>query len=500
MTKRYKHNLSYERALTCDMGELIPVGVQDVLPGDAFRHQTSLILRTTPLVTPLMHSVDVKLAHFYVPYRQIWDDSDDFFTGGEDGTSTPTHPYVSLSSVAEGSLWDYLGIPPGTYSTALEVNALYLRAYAHIYNNYYRDQDLVTSLTIDTTSGADSTTATAVQNVAWAKDEFTAARPWEQRGTEVSVDLTEDAPVYGIGRYNQTFSGGAITAYETGGSSGDSWSSSAAADQSGGKLYVEEDPNNTGYPNIYADLSNVTGISVSDLRQSIGLQKFMERMARTGARYQEYLKGLGIYGDDLRLMNPLYLAGGRNTIQFSEVVATGSESGSTNVGDIKGHGIAAVQSNRYVKFFKEHGCILTLLTVRPRPMYTQAVDKKFLRTTKEDYYQSELARIGDRAILNKEVYSEHTTPAGTFGYGPRYNEYRFNRNTVHGGFHSTYNDWHLGRIHSSSPALNQSFIECNPSKRVFAEQTYDALKVKCFHNVQARRMVIPHGDPGFQGL
>lgn len=498
--RKYKHDLSYERALTCDMGELIPVGIQDVLPGDAFRHQTSLILRTTPLLTPILHSVDVKLSHFYVPYRQIWDDAEDFFTGGEDGTSTPTHPYVSLGSVTEGTLWDYLGIPPATYGTALEVNALYLRAYAHIYNEYYRDQDLVTKLTIDTTSGQDTTTASSVQNVAWAKDEFTAARPWEQRGTEVTVSLGDDAPISGIGKLNNTtWTSGPGTAYETDGSASTNYANYKASNATNA-IIIEEDPNNAGYPNIRADLSAATGLSISDLRQSIGLQKFMERMARTGARYQEYLKGLGIMGDDLRLNNPLYLAGGRNTIQFSEVIATGSESGSTNVGDIAGHGIAAVQSNRYVKFFKEHGCIITLLSVRPKPMYTQAVSKNFLKTTKEDYYQPELARIGDRIIQNKEVYSEHSSPTGTFGYGPRYNEYRFNRNTVHGGFHSDYNDWHLGRIHSGDTALNQSFIECNPSKRVFAEQTKDALKVKCFHNVQARRMVIPKGEPGFGGL
>lgn len=491
-----KQSLSHQRNLTFDMGELIPIMWKNVYPGDRFRHRTDLVLRLTPLLAPVLHKVDVRIHHFYVPFFQIWDDMEDFYTGGADGTSTPTAPYIDLNAatVAEGSLLDYLGIPPANYTgSGIEINALPVRAYSHIFNEYYRDLDLVTALTIDTTSGADTTTNTSVQNIAWSKDEFTACRPWPQKGTAVSIPLAGEAPVSGIGVVGAAGGASGAIMRETEGTApvdyAGSWTDTSNV------IGIEEDSSNADYPNIYADLSGATGVSIAQLRESVGLNEFMERIARHGNRYMDLLAQRGVKGDDARLGNPVYLGGGKNAIQFSEVVAQGTESGSTNLGDLAGHGVASVQSNRYVKFFKEHGLVMSMLSVRPKSVYTQAIPREFFLTTKEDYYNPELAGIGDQIITNKEVYSEHSSPDGTFGYGPRYNECRYIANSVHGGFHSDYNDWHLGRIHSGDIALNSSFINCNPSKRIFAEQTKDALKATVFHSLQAIRPMTSVGRP-----
>ena len=174
MPKRNKFSRSHYNLLTCNMGELIPIYCDEVLPGDIWQHRISALIRLSAQVYPVMHPVRVRMHSWYVPYRLIWDDYEDFFTGGNDGDQTPSHPYLTLTNPAEGSLHDYLGFPPGTYSRT--VNVLFHRAYAKIYNEHYRDQDLITELTIDTTSGEDTTTSTSVKKVAWEKDRFTTSR------------------------------------------------------------------------------------------------------------------------------------------------------------------------------------------------------------------------------------------------------------------------------------------------------------------------------------
>ncbi len=194
-----KYNLSHYIDLTCDLGQLIPIMAEEVLPGDIWKHHTTAFLRVTPLLAPVMHPVEMRIHHFYVPNRIIWDDWEDFITGGPDGDDTTTHPTIDLlgaSTAAQGSLADYLGIPTGSDIT---VNALPFRAYAKIVNEYYRDQDIVTEIGLSEASGDDSTTNTSIQNCAWAKDYLTAARPWTQKGSEVTIPLGTRAPVRGIG-------------------------------------------------------------------------------------------------------------------------------------------------------------------------------------------------------------------------------------------------------------------------------------------------------------
>lgn len=500
--KRSKHSLSHFRLLTCNQGELVPVGLTEVLPGDTMQHATSLLVRVSPLLTPVMHPVHVRVHHWFVPHRLVWNDWENFITGGPDGLNASVFPTITPntgSGYAVGSLGDYLGVPTGVDD--LPHSALPFRAYALIWNEWYRDQDLHSALTIDLTDGADTTTNTTLQNVCWEKDYFTSARPWAQKGPAVSLPLGTRANVKGIGLYAPNGSPvSGFSNFQTGGSvasSSTGWkiegdSASPGAGES--NLFVEKDAANVAgdYPKIYADLSTATSATINELREALAIQRYEEARARYGSRYTEYLRYLGVRSSDARLQRPEYLGGGKQTIQFSEVLQTGvttSGTPSTGVGSMLGHGIGAVRSNRYRRFFEEHGYVVSLMSVLPKTMYTNGLARHWNRTSKEDFYQKELEHIGQQEILNKELYWAHATPNGTFGYQDRYDEYRRNESSVHGDFRSTLNMWHMGRIFSSDPALNSTFVGANPTNRVYQSTSADQLYVMAMHSIQARRMV-----------
>lgn len=486
--KRSKFSLSHYKLATMDLGYLVPLTWYEVIPGDSVQQATSALVRVTPLLSPVMHPVRVRIHHWFVPNRLIWEDFEDFITGGEDGTSTPEHPYIVLNGAIGGALYDNLGIPQATYSS-FNVSALPFRAYQLIYNHNYRDQDLVDPAALSIASGQDSTTYKSLQKVAWEKDYFTTARPWEQKGDEVTIPLVGDAPVLGIGTKDQTWPYTNQQVYETGGSGTTTYAKARVFDSSASQheQYVEEDPSNTGYPFIRADLSAVSGVTINDLRLALAIQRMQEARARYGSRYVEYLKYLGITPADGRLNNPEYLGGGRQTIQFSEVLQTAE--GTDPVADMKGHGIGAVRTNRWRRFFGEHGIVMSLMSVVPKAIYCNSMDRAWFREVKEDYFTRELQFIGEQEIYYKETYSEHSTPDEIFGYQQRYDEYRQKHSRISGDFLGTLNHWHYGRIHSGDTALNQTYIECTPTKRVYADQAGKSLYVMSNHSIQARRPI-----------
>jgi len=492
--KRSKFSLSNTKLLSCDMGELIPCGMFEVLPGDSIQQSTNLLVRASPLLAPVMHPVDVRIHHWYVPYRIIWSNFEDFITGGPDGmdaTVYPTWDAQSGGSTVVGSLPDYLGVPlAGGGGAALPVSALPLRAYALIWNEFYRDQDLETALTVNLGDGNDATTNKLLQHVNWEKDYFTSARPWEQKGPAITIPLGTTAPVEAkttsttdqmfLRRVdNNALAGTAATLQNTSG--GILESTSGGVD-----LYV--DPGNR----LQADLSTASSITINLLREALALQRFEEARARFGSRYVEYLRYLGVRSSDARLQRPEYLGGGRQTISWSEVLQTAE--GTDPVGSLKGHGIAGVRSNRYRRYFEEHGLVMSLLSVRPKTIYMQGLSRMWTRTAKEDFWQKELEGIGQQAILNKEVYADHADINGTFGYQDRYDEYRRQESSVAGEFRtSTLNHWHMAREFSSSPALNASFVKAVPTERTFAVPSEDVLYIYARHSIQARRLVAQTG-------
>lgn len=501
--KRSKHSLSHFRNTTFNMGELVPISVIETLPGDSIQMSSSALIRTSPLLAPVMHPVHVRVHHWFVPHRLVWSDWQNFITGGKDGLNASVFPTITPntgSGYAVGSLADYLGVPTGVDD--LPHSALPFRAYALIWNEFYRDPVLQTELTIDLTDGADSTTSIALQNVCWEKDYFTSARSDAQLGAAVSLPLGTSATV-------KTNSTALLT-----GSQNPMYMKDAAAGAapSFGRYLMTgaADPNRVDYAttgptaagfglypsNLYADLATATGSTINQLRENFAIQTFLERRSRYGPRYSEYLRSLGVQSSDARLQRPVYLGGGRQTIQFSEVLQTGvttSGTPSTGVGSLLGHGIGAVKSNRFRAFFEEHGYVISLMSVLPKTMYVNGLPRHWSRTSKYDFWQKEFQHIGQQAVLNKEVYWAHATPNGTFGYQDRYDEYRRHESSVHGDFRSTLNMWHLGRIFSSDPALNSTFVSSNPATRIFQSTTSDQLYVMAMNSVQARRLVAKEG-------
>jgi len=495
--KRNKFSLSNTKLLSCDMGEIVPIGLTEVLAGDSIQQSTSALVRAAPLLSPVMHPVHVNIHHWFVPHRLVWEDWESFITGGPDGMDASVFPTIESPAVtgfAVGSLGDYLGAPTGI--PGLEVSALPFRAYALVFNEWYRDQDLVTPLTIDTGSGPDTTTSTSLQVGAWEKDYFTTSRPWEQKGPAITIPLGTNAPVTGIGVKNSPNANNTSGLWESNSTTsqtfGNSFTASAGSDLHF-KMQGSGAAGSSNKPQIFADLSNASAVTVNVLREALALQRYEEARARYGSRYIEYLRYLGVRSSDARLQRPEYLGGGKETIQFSEVLQTSE--GSDPVGTMRGHGISAARSQRFRRFFEEHGYVLSFCVVRPKTIYGNALFRHWNRRTKEDFWQKELQHIGQQEVLNKEVYAGHTDPDGIFGYQDRYDEYRRTESSIAGEFRtSLLNFWHMARIFSSDVALNADFVKCIPTERTFAVPSQDVLYIMARHRIQARRLVAATGE------
>lgn len=504
--KRSVFNLSHEHKLTCDMGKLIPIFCEDVLPGDTFKVKTDLVVRLEALIAPIMHRVDVYTHFFFVPNRLIFDKWEDFITGGEDGNDSTSAPVIeapSSTGFAIGSLADYFGIPTGVPN--LEVSALPFRAYNLIYNEWYRDENVINEVAISKGAGTDSTTSTSLLSRAWEHDYFTSCLPWTQRGSEVSLPLGINAPV--IAKKNKLTQVNAYIAED-----GTLANTSFGVRTTGGANSVIGQINGTNPPsadfdtNLYTDLAQATASTINNLRQAFNVQRFMEISARGGARYIEsILSHFGVKSSDSRLQRPEYLGGGRSPIVISEVLQTSETSGDQALGRMAGHGFSAQRTHEFKRFFEEHGWIIGIMSIMPRTSYQQGLNRMWSRNTRYDYYWPVFAHLGEQGVLNKEIYAQAPSVVDAngvsvnekvFGYQARYQEYRERESQVHGTMRSSLNFWHMGRIFGSLPELNANFINSDPTKRVDAVTTEDNCIVNIYHNVKAIRPLPRRGNPG----
>jgi hypothetical protein len=474
--KRYKYDLSNYKLGTFDMGKLYPVGLTEVVRGDSIRHKTNALLRFDPMLKPVMHPIQTTLMQFFIPHRITWEGWEDFITAGADGNNADTIP--TLAHGGAKSLHDYFGVDP---DTSFPISALPIWAFNKTYNEFFRDQDLQQERQLDDTT---------IPLVSWSKDYYTTARPWEQKGDAITIPLGNSAPVIPNPDDDQRENGALFRkSVDDDISPSADLGTSANGTLQDGTFAGYIDPNDT----LIADLQNAEALPVNEWRRAFALQRFAEARARYGSRHAEFLRYYGIKNRDARLQRPQMLGGGKATMSISEIIQTvddetGAERGP--LGKLGGHGIGMARTNRYQRFFEEDGLIITLMFVRPKTIYNSVIDRFWLYQDREDFFHKELQFIGQQPITNGEVHSGHSNPTGVFGFTDRNRHLRESRSTVVGDFrNSTDNDWHLGRIFDTDIALNSDFIECDVTKRIFADQTKDVLQAMVSHKIKAKRLV-----------
>lgn len=489
-------DLSYDKKLTCDMGQLIPVLADEMVPGDKFDVGNQMVIRFQPLVAPILHEINAFVHYFFVPYRLLWNSWEDFITGGEKGTDVSVLPRWSPTLNTLGSLWDYLGFPVGIVPTDALPLDFPRRAYNMIYNEFYRDENLINEVAL---------TNEAILIRAWEKDYFTASLPYQQKGTAPALPISGvTSAVWAADLTNQ-----ALTWPAT---SGTAQSPFYRENQAGGTLNQPADANTkaalekgkatiskTALGANTVDLGSAATFTVTDLRLAFQIQRWMERNARAGSRYTEFLKAhFGVSPRDDRLQRPEYIGGSKSSVIVSEVLQTSKSETGAPQGNLAGHGLVADSTFVGSYHAKEYGIIVGIMSIMPRSAYSQGIDRQWLRRTKYDFYSPEFANLSEQAIERAELYA---TAVGAdnrtiFGYQGRYDEMRVKRNMVVAEMRSTFDYWHLGREFSGAPLLNKSFIECVPDKRIFAVPAEPGLIVDIENRIRAIRPLPWASEPG----
>lgn len=482
--KRSKFSLSHYHLTSMKAGYLVPIGLTEVLPGDSIQQAVSALVRVAPLARPVMHPTHVKIHSWFVPHRLVWNNWETFITGGPSNDSNPTVPYLNSpgGGFAKDSLMSYYGVRPGVDNQ--EVSALPARGTALIFNNFYRDQDLVNERAYSLSDGLDVTTDLTLPRPAWEKDYFTVARPWTQKGPPVTVPFVGDLKVHAPGG-----NGDEISVY----SDEDGGYKRIYTANGGANAVVSSTTGDSDF-GLYASGQDASVVDVNTVRKAFALQRYAEARARYGSRYTEYLRYLGVRSSDARLQLPEYLGGGTQTIQYSEVLQTSTgfdgEEQTGLVGDMKGHGIGAIKSNRYRRFFEEHGYIHTFMIIKPIAVYESAMERHWFKKTKEEFFQKELQHIGQQAIFKGELYSTGSSAdREEWAFTDRYNEYKRSHNRVSGEFRDILDDWHMARKFESLPTLNGAFVTCNPTNRVYQSSDTDTHYCMINNSIQARRIV-----------
>ena len=507
---RSSFDRSHGYKTTFDGGYLVPILVDEVLPGDTFTCRVTAFTRLSTPIYPVMDNMRVETFFFFVPYRLVWDNFQKFMgeqvnPGDSIDFTIPTCDAPGTTGYQNESLQCYFGIPTGIAN--LTHTNLIARAYNLIWNEWFRDQNLQNSVTVDVDDGPDTDTDYVLLRRNKRHDYFTSCLPWPQKGDSVDLPLGTVAPIVGIGTTDQSPTTGPVNAYETDGTGTTAesyakyWDSAGAA-----RLYIEEDPNNAGFPGIYADLSTATAATINQLRQAFQIQRLLERDARGGTRYIEINRAhFGVTSPDARLQRPEYLGGGSSPVNITPIgqsTATNELGGTRVLGSLAGVGTAVLNNHGFSKSFTEHGCIIGMVNVRADLTYQQGLNRMWSRSTRYDVYWPALANIGEQAVLNKEIFADNSANDDlVFGYQERYGEYRYKPSLITGKFRSndpaSLDAWHLSQEFGALPSLNGSFIEDNPPiSRVVAVTTEPEFIFDSYINFRCTRPMPLFGVPG----
>lgn len=509
---RASFDRSHGLKTTLDAGFLVPIFVDEALPGDTFNLSMSAFGRLATPIFPFMDNCYLDTFFFAVPNRLLWDNWERF-NGAQDNPDDSTDYLVptlsGISAPGIGTLADYMGIPPTIASLGgAGISALPFRAYNLIWNEWFRDQNLQDSVTVEKGDGPDNYgNLYTLLKRGKRHDYFTSCLPWPQKGPAVPLPLTGDAPVVGLGvipaaTYNLAGSGFRESDGTTG--TGNNWTATSAANWG-----IQENADQAGYPGVSADLSQVTAATINSLRQAFQIQKLYERDARGGTRYTELIRShFGVTSPDARLQRPEYLGGGSTPINVNPVAQTqASPTGAqdfTPQGNLAAYGTVQSRGHGFTKSFTEHCVIIGLVSIRADLTYQQGLNRMWTRSTRWDFYWPALAHIGEQAVLNKEIWLQgngNPQDDEVFGYQERYAEYRYKPSLITGNMRSdsplSLDRWHLSQDFATLPLLNDEFIEENPPfDRVVATPEEPDLLLDCYFKLRCARPMPLYSVPG----
>lgn len=534
--KRSTFELQHDVKLTTDFGKLTPFMCEEVVPGDTWYNKSDVLVRFSPLIAPVMHHMYVTTHFFYVPLRLVWDDYETFESGGRDGKIEPIFPKLPMLGVkssagfvdtkklwSPGSLADYLNYPTSDSNITgpgMMVSALPFRCYQLIYNDYYRDENLELDLDIDFSSGELDKDSPEYEKLltlryrAWAKDYLTSALPWPQKGDQQTVPLSTQGTLVNTdvafspsGKTHVVSADGSINGVLK--QLGVSLENSVSVGEDLKDMLIDNsDQLKVKNGNV---IINGTSFTINDLRRAYSTQRYLEAKARGGSgRLKEWLLSIfGVDNDDLRLQRPEFLGGSSNTVQVSDILQTSQTTAESPQGQYAGLGYSYGDSQGFKRTFKERGYIIGIMSVMPAPAYTEGLPRSYRKFHPTDFYLPQFANLGEQEIYDYEV-SLRPFPANsghdkltTFGYAPRYSEYKYIPSRVHGDFKNmnSYGFWTLNRYYEQAPLLSNEFIKVNPTandlNRIFAveDESSPKLLVMVSNHTKARRLMPYNPNP-----